>query len=196
MTASRTKLLFVLSGVLAAVLALLAWTQTWVLATVEGTELAVDGAGAAPALSALALAGLALCGALTIAGPVFRTVLALLELLLGVSVVLASTGALTDPAATATADASALTGVAGENSVLALITDAAPTAWPWLGVVSGVLLALTGIGVLVTSRRWPGPGRKYQAVRLQPEGGQPLSAKDAAIDNWDELSRGSDPTEQ
>jgi hypothetical protein len=196
MTGSRIKLLLVLGSLLAAVLAMLAWTQSWVVVQFEGGELSVDGAAAAPALSALALAGLALGGALTIAGPVFRIVLGLLELLLGVSVVLASSAAIAHPASAAIADVSALTGVAGDASVLALITDAHATAWPWLGVVAGVLFALLGIGVLLTSRRWPGPGRKYQAVRLESVDGRPLSAKDAAIDNWDELSRGSDPTEQ
>ncbi len=196
MSASRIKLLLIVGGLLAAVLALLAWTQTWVLALVEGMPVAIDGAAAAPGLSALALAGLALGGALAIAGPVFRLVLGVLEVLLAVAVVIASSAAIADPASAASAAATALTGVAGDTAVLALITDAGITAWPWLGVASGVLFAGAGIGVLLTFRRWPGPGRKYQAVRLEHADGAPLSAKDTAIDDWDDLSRGSDPTEQ
>lgn len=195
MKPSRIKLLLVLAGLLAAVLALLAWTQTWVVADIEGNALDIDGAAAAPALSALALAGLALGGALTIAGPAFRVVLGSLEVLLGVSVVIAASAAIANPAHAAIADVSKLTGVAGDKSVLALITDASSTAWPWLAIFAGVLFAIAGIGVLVTSRVWPGPGRKYQAVRLEPVDQSQLSTKDAAIDNWDELSRGSDPTD-
>lgn len=196
MSASRIKLSFVLGGLLAAVLAMLAWTQTWVIAHIGVNPVEIDGAAAAPALSALALAGLALGGALTIAGPVFRIVLGVLEVLLGLSVVLASFTPILDPAGAAIASVSTLTGVAGDNSVLALITDATTTLWPWVGVVSGVLFAAAGIGVLLTSRRWPGPGRKYQAVRMENADAPPQSAKDTAIDNWDELSRGSDPTDQ
>ncbi|AMB58371.1 Trp biosynthesis-associated membrane protein [Microterricola viridarii] len=196
MSASRFKMLLVVGGLLSAVLALIAWTQTWVVAHVEGLTVSVDGAAAAPALSALALAGLALGGALAIAGPVFRIVLGLLEVLLGVAVVIASSAAIINPAAAAISNVTTLTGIAGDTAVLALISDAGITAWPWLGVLAGVLFAAAGVGVLVTSRRWPGPGRKYQAVRLEHADGAPLSAKDAAIDNWDELSRGSDPTEQ
>lgn len=195
MKPSRIKLLLVVGGLLAAVLAMLAWTQTWVVADIEGNALDIDGAAAAPALSALALAGLALGGALTIAGPAFRVVLGSLEVLLGVSVVIAASAAIASPANAAIADVSKLTGVAGDKSVLALITDASATAWPWLAVFAGALFAIAGIGVLVTSRVWPGPSRKYQAVRLEPADQSQLSAKDAAIDNWDELSRGSDPTD-
>lgn len=196
MSAGRIKGILVVGGLLAAGLALLAWTQTWVVAHLEGAEISVDGAAAAPGLSALALAGLALGGALAIAGPVFRVVLGVLEVLLGVAVLIASTAAIADPASAAISDVTKLTGVAGDNAVLALISDAATTAWPWAGVASGVLFVVAGIAVLLTSRRWPGPGRKYQAVRLERADGAPLSAKDAAIDNWDELSRGSDPTER
>lgn len=196
MKPSRIKLLLVVGGLLAAVLAMLAWTQTWVVAYTDSAQLDIDGAAAAPALSALALAALALGGALTIAGPAFRIVLGLLEVLLGISVAISAFGAISQPANAAIADVSKLTGVAGDKSVLALITDASITVWPWLGVVAGVLFVIVGIGVLVTSARWPGPGRKYQAVRLEPVDGEPLSSKDAAIDNWDELSRGSDPTER
>lgn len=196
MKPSRIKLLIVLGGLLAAALALLAWTQTWVIAHVSGATIEVNGAAAAPALSALALAGLALGGALTIAGPVFRIALGVLELVLGVSVIIAASGALAQPAGAAIADVTKLTGIAGDQSVLALISDASTTVWPWIGVLAGVLFALAGLGVLVTSRRWPGPSRKYQAVRLESADTTPLSAKDAAIDNWDELSRGSDPTER
>ncbi|PPL20561.1 Trp biosynthesis-associated membrane protein [Microterricola pindariensis] len=196
MSAARIKGLLIVGGLLSAVLALLAWTQTWVVAHVEGTPIDIDGAAAAPALSALALAGLALGGALAIAGPAFRLVLGVLEVLLAVSVVIASAAAIADPAAAAIADVTKLTGVAGDTAVLALISDAAITVWPWVGVASGVLFAAAGLGVLLSSRRWPGPGRKYQAVRLDHADGAPLSAKDAAIDNWDELSRGSDPTDQ
>ena len=63
--------------------------------------------------------------------------------------------------------------------------------WPAVAAVVGAVLALVGLGVLVTSGRWPGPSRKYEAVRFEhADDGAPLDA----VDSWDELSRGDDPT--
>src|SRR5680860_1330372 len=91
----RLKLVFILLVLVASILALLAWTQVWVYAVVAATDadsltLAVDGADAAPAVTALALAGFALGGALTIAGRGIRVVLGVLEILLAVSVFLSA----------------------------------------------------------------------------------------------------------
>jgi hypothetical protein len=86
------------------------------------------------------------------------------------------------------------------------------------------VIAVASVAVVVTSRRWPGPSRRYQAVRFEdPEdsrnesaetddeagadaatsaaagpagdaGGNAALDRDSAIDSWDELSRGEDPT--
>jgi len=43
--------------------------------------------------------------------------------------------------------------------------------------------------VILTFGRWPGPSRKYSAVRLT----EPDAARDPVVD-WDALSDGTDPT--
>lgn len=177
-------------------LALLAATQQWYTVTVASgaggsTVLTVDGQVASPALSALGFAGLALAVALAIAGPVIRIVLGVLGALLGGSIVLAAGIAIGDPAAASLPVVTKATGVAGHETVRDLIESVTATAWPIVALAAGILLVVASLAVIVTARAWPASARKYQAVRM--ETAEP-SAKDRAVDEWDELSRGDDPT--
>lgn len=206
--ARRLKLGHILVVLAASGLALLAWTQVWVNAGVgqSGSALQileVSGSTAAPGVTALALAGLALAGALSIAGPVIRVVLGVLEVLLGFSVSLSALLAITDPAAASAGAVTDATGISGADSVVDAVVTAAVTPWPFVALLAGVVMAGAGIGVLVTARRWPGPTSRYQAVRF--ESAEPAGAADAdgsgpaapttdAVDDWDGLSRGEDPT--
>ena len=213
-SARRLKLGHILVVLAASGLALLAWTQVWVNATVAqtgstGQNLEVAGSTAAPGVTALALAGLALAGALSIAGPVIRMVLGVLEVLLGFSVSLSAFLAITDPAAASAGAVTDATGISGADSVVDAVAEASVTPWPFVALLAGVVMAGAGVGVLVTARRWPGPTSRYQAVRF--EAAEPGGATDAhghvdadgagpsvppsdAVDDWDGLSRGEDPT--
>lgn len=214
----RTKLILILAVLAASGLALLAWTRVWIDATVlTGTaeaarqQLEITGATAAPALTALALAGLALAGALTIAGPVIRLVLGVLDVILGGCVMLAAYLAVSDPAGASSAAVTAATGIAGEQSILDGIEGTTLTVWPFVALFAGAVMAIAGIAVLVTTRSWPTSASRYQSVRLEPVGAAPGSATDGptvhaprardasdatgrSVDSWDDLSRGSDPT--
>ncbi|PPI42661.1 hypothetical protein C5D18_11795 [Rathayibacter tritici] len=202
----RLKYSAILGVVLLAALELTSSTQSWftlTLAATEGEGQRIDVAGtvAAPALSALALAGLALAAALAIAGPVFRILLGLLQVLLGASVVLAAATALGDPVRAGASLVTGATAIAGEQSVAALVASSAVTAWPVVALACGVLAAVLGIGVLATSRRWPGAAKK-RTSRFEPadgygHGASTVHTDDGDIDpvvSWDELSRGDDPT--
>lgn len=225
----RAKYIALLVLVIGSGLTLLSATQTWF--TVHLTDvgshvgaLGVPGSTAAPALTALALAGLALTAALAIAGPIFRIVLALLGLLLGVSVLISAGGALGDALRASSSVITTATGVAGESSIRRLVDAVDVQFWPWLAVVGGALIVLANVAVVLFSRLWPGSSRKYQTrfagedgrdaaavlgVADMPEsdddearavaegetGSEPASLdRDTAIDSWDELSRGDDPT--
>lgn len=195
------KLVLIASVLLGSTLALLAWTRVWVDAEVAQAgsglvHLDVTGSTAAPALTALALAGLALAGALTIAGPVIRIVLGLLEVLLGISVFLSALPALQDPAAASAAAVTAATGIAGRESVHAGIVDPVVTGWPFAAIIAAVIMALAGFGILATAKRWPGPTRRYQSARFEPATSAETqeAGTGAAVDDWDDLSRGDDPT--
>jgi uncharacterized membrane protein (TIGR02234 family) len=202
----RLKHSAILGVVLLAALELTASTQPWselvlAAATGDGQRIEVAGTVAAPALSALALAGLALAAALAIAGPAFRVVLGLLQAILGGSVVLAASTALGDPVRAGASLVTDATAIAGEQSVAALVASSSSTAWPVVALVCGGLTALLGIGVLATTRRWPGAAAK-RASRFEPadgygHGASTMRTDEGDIDpvvSWDELSRGDDPT--
>jgi hypothetical protein len=92
------------------------------------------------------------------------------------------------------------TGVSGSGPTAELVASADPTAWPVAAIIGGVLLVAAGVVVLATSTRWPASSRRYRAARLadveEPvsDAARGRAASDRAIDDWDELSRGDDPT--
>jgi hypothetical protein len=189
MTATRMKLLLLLAGIAFSALTLLAWTQEWfALTLLDGAVLSVAGEIAAPALTALALTGLVLVGALSIAGPFFRVILGSLQALLGFTVGLSAVIAIANPLTSSAAAITAATGVSGASAG-EQVDVVAGTAWPWVALVAGALLVVTGILVVATARRWPGATRKYQAVRLTG-----VDGTRTAVDDWDALSGGDDPT--
>jgi len=201
MSPRRYKPVLILAVIASSGLALLAWTQVWasVRLAADGTTqqvLDVTGTIAAPGLTALALAGLALAGALTIAGVVIRVVLGLLEMLLGVSVVLSAALAIADPIGASAAAVTTATGIAGSDSTRAAVSSAALTAWPFLALAAGILMLLTGLAVCVTARRWPGPTTRYDATRFEPvtDAATGRTRPRDAVDDWDGLTRGDDPT--
>lgn len=189
MTGRRIKLYLLLGGMVVSGLVFLGWTQEWFSVVVtEGPTLSVAGDVAAPALSTLALTTLVLIAALSIAGPFFRVVLGVLQTLLGATVVLSGVIALVDPVKASGATISDATGIAGNESIHALVASVAVSAWPWMSIIGGALLAAIGVAVIATGRRWPGSSRKYSAVKLEP------AAERSPVDDWDSLSDGTDPT--
>ncbi|MGN6127936.1 MAG: Trp biosynthesis-associated membrane protein [Humibacter sp.] len=186
-------------------LALSASTQTWytlhlTAAAGHAATLAVPGSTSAPAVAALSVAGIAFAGALALAGRVLRYVLAVLGLVLAASIIGSAVSAMADPAGSSIAVVTKATGIAGDASVRAVIASADATAWPALALTGGILLALAAVIVLVFGHTWPSASRRYGAMKdaAEPVKGETdahLSARDAAIDDWDELSRGDDPTD-
>jgi hypothetical protein len=61
----------------------------------------------------------------------------------------------------------------------------AGTAWPWLALAGGVLLAAAGLLVTVRGRRWSSLGRRHE-----PPSARPVAERDL----WEALDRGEDPT--
>lgn len=186
-----------LSLLIAAALAgagLLTWAMPWFTVRLSGSDTAttvieVSGETAAPALAALSLAALALVAALAIAGPFFRVVLAILEALIGVSVIISGVGALVDPVAASAPLVTEATGIDGKESIAAAIAGISTGPWPIVAVIVGTLMFVLGVVILVTGRLWPGPTRKYQAVRFET-----VDEPRTTVSDWDSLSDGDDPT--
>ena len=97
--------------------------------------------------------------------------------------------ALLGPVDAASALVTKATGVSGKESIAALVTNSVATAWPFVAATAGAILAILGIAVIATLRRWPVSSRKYNATRFA----EPDAERDAVVD-WDALSTGSDPT--
>lgn len=194
MSARRLKSSTLLAVVAVSALTLLAWTQSWFTVALSGTDasttsISVAGSVAAPALSALSLAGLALVAALAISGPVLRMLFGVLELALGAGVVLSSLAAIGSPVAASASAVTKVTGLSGAASVAHLVTSVSPSAWPWVAVALGAIAAALGVVVLLTTRRWPGSTGRYQSAPAAENRKSPNRVSD-----WDELSGGSDPT--
>lgn len=171
--AKRVKYLSLLGLVVLSALSLLAWTQTWFTAQLSQTQnspvvgiIDVSGEVAAPALSALALAGLALTAALAIAGVLFRYILAVLNILLGVCIALSAFLALQDGVRASEPAVTQVTGIAGHESVRTIVSSAIPTAWPIITLVLGIGFVLVGALVLATARRWPSSSKRYRTVAV------------------------------
>jgi len=184
-----------LSGfVLAGAIGIVSSTQTWL--TVEradaGAEILVPGASALVLLAPLSLAVLALGAALSIAGPILRLVFAILAaaaaLFLGWSTLQLL---VTVPLAAVGPTVTEATGLAGSGAVSDIVASVAPSFWPVLALVGWVILLAAAVFALFTWRRWKTGGRRYRTGADAPvhtEG--PVDA----IDSWDDLSRGTDPT--
>lgn len=201
------KVLLLAGIALAGALALLTATQSWVdIALTPGaavaSELRVTGHQMNPSLSPVALAALALALVLAIAGPIFRRVLGMLALLLGVAIESIGILALVEPAAEASSAVTKATGIAGVDAQRALIERLTVSFWPTLTLVAGVLLFVCGVLVLLLSGRWKRGGRKYehgaQPARSTPvatgRGKTSIEVDRDRIADWDALSDGDDPS--
>ncbi|WP_157156105.1 Trp biosynthesis-associated membrane protein [Diaminobutyricimonas sp. LJ205] len=187
----RLKSLAILAGLVISAVLLLTWTQVWVMIQLtDGSQLEAAGEVASPAIAALGLAGLAAAAALSLAGPVFRRILGVLQIAVSGTALIATIATVSDPITASAAVVTDATGVSGAESVASLVSAATLTAWPFVALVAAVLGALLGVFIIVTASRWPGSGRKYQSVRLQN------ADENSAVDDWDALSDGQDPTDR
>lgn len=193
----RTRTLAVVGTLIAGAVGVISSTQTWL--TVEVTSahgiLEIPGATALPVLAPLSLATLALGLALAIVGPVLRYVFGALAAVIAIVLGIATGQLLAGPTVThVAADVTAATGITGEAGVAELVTGINVTAWPAVALAGWMLLLAAAVLTLVTGRSWRTTGRRYRtdarAEALAPAASRPHDA----IDDWDDLSRGSDPT--
>lgn len=195
MTGARVRLLAIVVPLVSSSLAFVAWSQPWVEVRLgDGRVLVASGDVAAPAIPPLAIAALALVGALALAGVVFRVVLGALQALLGVGIIASGFLTVSDPVQSAAATITAATGVEGLASVRGLVEVAGTTVWPAVAISAGALAVVMGIFIAATASRWPSRTRRFDAVRLSPADEQPATATPDHHEAWDALSDGDDPT--
>ncbi|MEQ6898529.1 Trp biosynthesis-associated membrane protein [Microbacterium sp. KR10-403] len=191
----RGRTLAVVLTVLSGAVGVLSATQTWLHVALAGgasDDLAVAGTAALAVSTPLCLAVLALGVALSIVGRVLRYVFGaiavVIALVLGyLTVVVVATRPISAVARSVT-DA---TGITGDEPIAQLVASISLTVWPFVMLVAMVVLLVTGVFVLVTAHSWSTSGRKYRtdAAPVASATG-PLDA----VDSWDDLSHGTDPT--
>ncbi|XAS69077.1 Trp biosynthesis-associated membrane protein [Micrococcaceae bacterium Sec5.7] len=170
-------------------------TQTWMDVHLDPEQLGqaaagqnglqVQGSKAATTVTALALAALAGGLAASIAGRIARWIITAIIVLASAGIITAAVTVLTDPLAAAQGSIAAATGITGSNVQVTV------TAFPSLAVVTGSLLALSGLLIIPAGRHWKTRTR-YDATAA---GSAPAPAGPVdEIDSWDRLSRGDDPT--
>lgn len=203
MTGGRLKLLTIVAIVVGAGLGLAGATQTWYTVTLSAASghaapVLVSGSDASPALTALSLAGLALALALAISGRIARAIVGVIGVILGATVIFASVGDPRDSAGVRDVVSKA-TGITGTAAVRPLIDKVDASAWPILALIGGIVIVLGSLAAVTTGARWPGGSRRYDAVRFEGADGQTSVTSqerpgDTAVDDWDELTRGDDPS--
>lgn len=171
----------------------LPWVRGTVPTVIDVRDITVSGAAVSPALTAGAL----VVGAAALAIGIGRRAAAAvggLALLVAAVLVEASVVAfLRDPQAPALAAAAELSGVPQ------LAAPAVTTPWPWAALVVGVAVALLGLVPLLRGGSWQAAGRRFE------RGGQPrprgrsasteaTDVRTRAMDDWDALGRGEDPS--
>lgn len=175
---------------LGAVLVLTAVGRTWADGRVGGQlEISVTGSAISGLPGGLALVALAAAVAVFAVRGVGR-------LVVGALVVLSGLGA----AAAAVAGASDSTALDAEAArKLALVSAQAEqvghTAWPWVALIGGLLLAAAGLLTVRSGRDWPAMGARYDAPTRRVKARERAArATGTPADLWQALDRGEDPT--
>ncbi|WP_438353003.1 Trp biosynthesis-associated membrane protein [Microbacterium sp. CJ88] len=197
---ARARLLAVVAIVLTGALGVISSTQTWLTVVLDdgtGHELFVPGAAAVPVLAPLSLAVLALGAALSIVGRVVRWIFGALTVLIAVALgIVTGQVAVALPVTAVSSTVTTATGITGIDSVAALVRTISPSPWPFVTLALWVLLLAAGLFTLATAHRWRGSGRRYRTDGEGADASAPASRPRDAIDSWDDLSRGTDPTDE
>ncbi len=195
----RRELAIAVVGCLAgAALILLSVSATWIHLRV-GTGSRTEGGGAtaagpavaaaipvrlgggtvAPAVTGLGLVGLAGVVAIAATRRWGRIVVGGLVLAAGLGVVIGAGRIGVDPTAAARG-ATPVRQIAPDG--VAVLRDVTATIGPWLAVAGGLLLAASGLLVVLRGRTWSTMSARYEAPAARP------------VNPWDEIERGGDPT--
>lgn len=190
----RARATGVLAVLVGGISSLLASTQPWMLVTLadgNADTLEVVGSEAVALFAPLSLAALALGLALTIVGRVLRYIFGVVAVALGIGLTAAAASALPAPLGAYATAVTEATGLGGVDAIASLVDHVAVTGWPVAALIGGILVATGGVWTLATARSWGSGGRRYDATTATaPSGSRPHDA----IDDWDDLSRGTDPT--
>lgn len=183
----------VIAFLLAGAIGIISSTQTWLTVTRAdaGEPILVPGADALALLAPLSLAVLALGAALSLVGRTLRYVFAVLALLAGGLLTWWTAEIVfTAPVAAVASTVTEATGLAGESAVADVVASISVSFWPVLALIGWVLLIVAAVFALTTAHAWKSGGKRFRTDATARDESAPVDA----IDSWDDLSRGTDPT--
>lgn len=172
-------------------LGLISSSQTWFLATVRtvAEPIEVTGAQALALLTPLSLTVLALAGVLALVALPLRYLFSALAAGIAVWMFVVNLPlAFETPVGAVTGAITEATGLAGEEAVSALVTRLEATFWPATTLALWALLLVVAVLIAATAHGWRAAGKRFRTDTEAHTG--PVDA----IDSWDDLSRGTDPT--
>ncbi|RKE18599.1 putative membrane protein (TIGR02234 family) [Streptomyces sp. TLI_171] len=173
---------------LGAVLVLTAVGRTWaegVATGMGGSRVPVSASGSRLTALPTGMALVAMAAAVAVFAVRGRA-----RVLVGALTVLAGAGVIAG-ALIGNADTAGLHAVAAGQLALSSgrAEEITRTAWPWVALLGGVLLAAAGALTVRFGRGWPAMGSRYDAPTRKP-----VSGGDGPADLWKALDRGEDPT--
>lgn len=178
-------------------LVLLTTLPTWVTATTPTAtgDLAVSAGGttASPATASVGLVIIAAALVLGLAGKAARVGALVVAIAGSVGAAITIVTFLANP------DVVAASAAADITSVRAVNTPVSVTAWPYVSLVVLAAGAVTSLWLLTHLGAWTTVGRRYQpATQATPStpapGDRDANARRRAMDDWDAITRGEDPT--
>lgn len=171
-------------------------TQTWLVATVPSTavqtpDIPVQGSQMATGVTAFALVAAAAALAAAISRPVLARICSALIVVASIAVVLNIVSFFGNPAGAAAAKIGEATGIqGGEDTQLAI------NALPSIALLLAIAMGLVGVVMVIRAGLWAltgGTGARFERAGAKTRQSS-THRKDEAIDRWDDLSVGKDPT--
>lgn len=200
------------AGVLGVGAALLATSEPWAHAyfpaqnPIPASAVTLTGQDLAPAVAALAIAGLACLAAVIATRRIFRRISGLLLAMIGAGAAASAATSARGGNVAAVAAAHAPAPYGSEATAHPAAGGPRPeimmAAFPWWGVVlaAGLLLVAAGAVIVWRGARWPGMSSRYERPGAVKAGAALGAADDAGASVcdpamvWEALDRGTDPT--
>jgi hypothetical protein len=198
MNYARSKIYVLLFSVLFSLSCLLAWSQPWVLLSSmlpASTGLQeFSGETVAPALPGLVFLSIATLAVLAISGTVLRKILSVVLAFSGVGIFVIATNVISDPVQASISELSTISGINNDEELVSQVVNVSLSAWPFIASASGLVLTATAIVIFFTSAKWVSTSRKYDADTHRSSELENAPQSEKNIAQWDNLSKGTDPT--
>ena len=191
----RTAILAILLG---ATVSLIGWSQNWLTLKLASADIRVSSLDATgqslTALPAgLALVALATGLVLLTSRAILAYVIAAINAAAGIAIFAVCVAFWADPVSFAFRQLTALSGMAGDSALRHLVSSMTVGFGVFVCAVGGFFILLGAVIVAISAHTWPHKRTRYERATNLSESNATKSSVET-LDAWDEMSRGSDPT--